>query len=118
MKTVTFAKGGTAERTVPIEEIRIPDLWHIAKAQENPDDAEKVRQVWHMAHDLLKAIRLDEATTKQYFMVYRSAVDEDGHDVDSFFAICETEDKAQAKIDDLTKDFGPMGFAYRPVVLE
>ena len=52
------------------------------------------------------------------FMVYRQTTDEDGHSVDSFFAICATEDRAQAKIDDLTADFGPMGFAYRPVVLE
>ena len=30
MKTVTLAKGGTAERVVKVEEIQIPDLWHLA----------------------------------------------------------------------------------------
>lgn len=57
-------------------------------------------------------------TGETLYMVYRETTDEDGHSVDSFFAICATEDRAQAKIDDLTKDFGPMGFAYRPVILE
>lgn len=55
---------------------------------------------------------------KNLQMVYRPLTDEDGYVADSFFAICATEDKAQAKIDHLTEDFGSMGFAYRPVVLE
>ena len=66
----------------------------------------------------IDTVKVPEAVPEKLFMVYRQTTDEGGDSVDSFFAICATEDKAQAKIDDLTADFGPMGFAYRPVVLE
>lgn len=66
----------------------------------------------------IDTVKVPEAVPEKLFMVYRQATDEGGDSVDSFFAICANEDKAQAKIDDLTADFGPMGFAYRPVVLE
>jgi len=31
-KTVTLFKGGTKEKTLPISQVEIPDLWHIAEA--------------------------------------------------------------------------------------
>jgi hypothetical protein len=53
---ITRAKGGTAERLVPIDEITIPDLWHLAMGldKQRRDD---VLECWHLAHDLLNTLR-------------------------------------------------------------
>lgn len=51
------------------------------------------------------------------YVVYRDCEDSEGHSVESFFGVCTTQDQAQAKIDRLTEDFGPLGFAYKPVIL-
>lgn len=63
---VTLSKGGTAERTVKVKDIDIPDLWHIAmllsdqKVVNGLGEAasDKVLEVWHLAHDLKKALLL------------------------------------------------------------
>jgi len=57
---VTLCKGGTGERTVSADEIYIDDLWHIAENLDDansPVSAKKVRDTWHLAHDLLKHIQ-------------------------------------------------------------
>jgi len=54
---VIFSKGGTKERSVPVSSIQIPDLWHLALAQDDPRSKDAILQVWHMAHDLLRHIR-------------------------------------------------------------
>lgn len=57
MKTVTMHKGGTKEYKAHVGLITIPDLWHIANNQDDPKDKEKILEVWHLAHDLLRHIR-------------------------------------------------------------
>ena len=83
MKTVTLAKGGTAERVVKVEEIQIPDLWHLAMFIQDHEDeiyervghnhlvldnllagkpagrpkwSEAILETWHLAHDLRRTI--------------------------------------------------------------
>lgn len=49
-----------AQRTVPLEEVVIPDLWHIYTWLENAgnkEEAAKVLETWHLAHDLLRNIK-------------------------------------------------------------
>lgn len=50
-KQVTLSKGGTAEKTVDVAKLQIPDLWHIAHRLDE-EDKEKVLECWHLAHDL------------------------------------------------------------------
>lgn len=73
MDTIIRAPRGQARRVVKVSDIEIPDLWHIsgyldneAKACEARDPrqaevlrkaADDVREVWHLAHDLLENIR-------------------------------------------------------------
>ena len=39
-----------------IDEINIPDLWHIAMAQENKQDQEAILACWHLCHNLRNAL--------------------------------------------------------------
>lgn len=50
-KIVTLAKGGMAEKDMPVSKVKIPDLWHIAHRLDE-EDKEKVLACWHLAHDL------------------------------------------------------------------
>ena len=56
--TVTLAKGGTEERTVPISEVVIPDIWHTAMElrETRPKAADAILEVWHIAHSLRRHI--------------------------------------------------------------
>ena len=61
---ITLAKGGTAERQVPISKIHIPDLWHIASGirtgafvTSRADNADRILEVWNLAHDLRRHIQ-------------------------------------------------------------
>ena len=72
MTTITLNKGGTAARTVEAESLIIPDLWHIASWLDTEADrdrdrpasaiaelhvqADKIRAVWNIAHDLKRHI--------------------------------------------------------------
>lgn len=63
-KMVTLCRGGLEEKTLSIEEIEIPDLWHIAMAMKKGKiwlgmerDAEWVLKTWHFAHDLKRHIQ-------------------------------------------------------------
>lgn len=56
---ITLAKGGEEEMTVPLSQLIVPDLWHIAQALNSDgrvsDGAACARDIltcWHMAHDL------------------------------------------------------------------
>ena len=63
---VTLNKGGTKERTVRIDEIQIPDMWHLAMALKDfPTDnmivdpiacSELVLECWAMAKGLKRHI--------------------------------------------------------------
>ena len=59
--TITRAKGGTEEREVPVDEIEIPDLWHISlyldERTGTGNPGPMVRECWHLCHDLLRHIR-------------------------------------------------------------
>lgn len=56
---VTRSVGGTNERTVPISQITIPNLWHIAecirktgRVADGPACAQLISECWYIAHDL------------------------------------------------------------------
>ena len=40
-----------------IDEISIPDLWHIAMAQENKQNKEIILECWHLCHNLKNALQ-------------------------------------------------------------
>ena len=61
IRTVTRAKGGTAERKVDISKIQVPDLWHIAQRMKEKkgyeaEAADMVLECWHLTHDLYKHV--------------------------------------------------------------
>ena len=59
MKTIIRSKDGKDERTVSLDEIAIPDLWHLAialQAEGRSRESADVLEVWHLAHDLLRHI--------------------------------------------------------------
>jgi len=56
---ITMSKGGMKEQIVPIKDIVIPDLWHIAmaiertgKVADGPGCADLILECWHIAHFL------------------------------------------------------------------
>jgi len=54
MKIILNA-GGTEQQTVSSNDIKIPDLWHIAEKLPVAE-RDKVLSVWYLAHDLLGSI--------------------------------------------------------------
>jgi hypothetical protein len=59
-KTILRSKGGTAERTVPLNEVKVPDCWHLAMGLRKAGDEEgagMVLETWHLAHDLLQDLK-------------------------------------------------------------
>lgn len=63
-EVVVMAERGKRERSVPLNEIVVPDLWHVAMRQgtkrdkrSSKMDQEMILEVWHLAHDLLKHLR-------------------------------------------------------------
>lgn len=66
---ITRSKGGTAERKVKLEDIKVPDLWQLYKwlrlgpefrtkyKRSHAKDAEDVVECWMLAHDLLEHLR-------------------------------------------------------------
>lgn len=66
-KMITLSKGGTKERNVPINQVEIPDLWHIAQVIKTSKDfrsgeetADLILKCWYLAHDLRKHIQESE----------------------------------------------------------
>jgi len=51
IQMVTLSKGGKKEKTLPVTQITVPDLWHIAQRLDE-EDKKKVLDCWHLAHDL------------------------------------------------------------------
>lgn len=56
---ITMSRGGTDEHELPVSEIKIPDLWHIASAlrcdkriDSGSKSAGMVLKCWGIAHDL------------------------------------------------------------------
>jgi len=61
---VTLSKGGSAEKTMPISQISIPDLWHIAEAirttgkvANGPGCATMILECWGLAHSFKSHIQ-------------------------------------------------------------
>ena len=53
--TVTLNKGGTGEKSVKLDTLQIPDLWHLALSLPKPQK-KAILQTWHLAHDLKDAL--------------------------------------------------------------
>jgi hypothetical protein len=57
---ITRAPGGSEERQVDVEDLVIPDLWHVQvhlKRQGEERAAQAVLECWHLAHDMLRALK-------------------------------------------------------------
>lgn len=61
---VTLAKDGELERVLPISQIPIPDLWHIAEAVRHSKEfwagkktCDLILEVWYLAHDFKRHIQ-------------------------------------------------------------
>ena len=57
---ITRAKGGELERDVDINDVQIPDLWHMAmwlKENKMVLWAEMALECWHLCHDLRRHIQ-------------------------------------------------------------
>lgn len=56
---IILAEQGSRRRVSRVSDIQVPDLWHLAMQLPKGQRAE-VLEVWHLAHDLLGALRLIE----------------------------------------------------------
>ena len=69
------AKGGKAEKSVEIQDIVVPDLWHVSQylkkaGKENEDPwcteaGAAVLKTWHLAHDLRRHIEEADAKAQE-----------------------------------------------------
>lgn len=60
MQTIKRARGGSKEREVKVEDIRIPDLWKIIHNHDVDIPAKYKKEIlecWALAHDLLWAVK-------------------------------------------------------------
>lgn len=60
VNTIIRAPRGTRRQEVPIEQVTVPDLWHLAEhleAEGKHSTAVMVLECWHLAHDLLANLR-------------------------------------------------------------
>ena len=58
MDKIVLAPKGTARQVMPLEEIQVPDMWHLAMALQDDDTyqkraSEQILECWHLCHDLL-----------------------------------------------------------------
>lgn len=56
MKSIIRAPQGTNREIVPLSQVHVPDLWHIAKRREEEgftEEAEQILECWHLCIDLL-----------------------------------------------------------------
>ena len=54
-EVITFYKGGDDEHTLTADEVKIPNMWHVAQRLQkafNGADAELVLEIWRVAHAL------------------------------------------------------------------
>lgn len=49
---VTLEGGGIIGKKMPIDQIVIPDLWHVAQRQKTDYDKNLILNCWHICHDL------------------------------------------------------------------
>ncbi len=56
---VTLSKGGTAEVTLPIDDVKIPDVWKIVMYLQIPagPEREELLECWHIAHALKRTLQ-------------------------------------------------------------
>jgi hypothetical protein len=59
MDTIIRAPHGTHRRSVPIDKITVPDLWHIAMTLQDKAAQDQVLECWYLCHDLLANIIAD-----------------------------------------------------------
>ena len=79
-KTIIRAKGGTGEHVANLEDIQVPDLWHIAQDLKKDGTmvyvlvngeftwvlaGDYVLDCWHLTHDLVRHIRDEEGERRR-----------------------------------------------------
>lgn len=60
MNSIIRAKGGSKERVVAVQDIKIPDLWKLVHNHEVDLTARQKKEIlecWHLCYDLLRAIK-------------------------------------------------------------
>ena len=75
LKTIVRAPKGEGRTEVPLEDVQVPDMWHLAMWLKSPSRAqtldqmsmehwgEMVLETWHLAHDLLLNIKGGDCVT-------------------------------------------------------
>ena len=53
---ITLAKGGTLEREIDVNQIKIPDMWDVVMRTKDPDNKKMVMECWYLAHDMKRAL--------------------------------------------------------------
>ena len=80
-KTIVRAKGGSGEHVANLEDIQVPDIWHIAQTLKDPArlkdlsrvgnrelavwSGDEVLKLWHLCHDLVRHIRDEEEAKRR-----------------------------------------------------
>ena len=57
MTQITLNRGGTAERTVDVDSLQVPDVWNASfVVDEHLSEAagERIRECWNLCHNLLR----------------------------------------------------------------
>jgi len=68
---ITRSKGGTGERKVRLDTLKIPDLWKVGTFKD--DDREKVLDCWHLAADLKRELLERDVEHAALFAVAEAA---------------------------------------------
>lgn len=53
---ITRTKGGILTHEVDVNNIQVPDMWHLAMRLEGPDRA-MLLETWYLANDMLQALQ-------------------------------------------------------------
>jgi len=67
---LTLARKGEGRREIPLSQVEVPDVWHVAQHLMGSDDpklqsaGEMVREVQRLAYDLLSQLRVDHGLDK------------------------------------------------------
>jgi hypothetical protein len=59
---IVRAPKSALRQTVPLNEVQVPNLWHLAvdlKRRGDKEGAAEVLECWHLCHDLLENLRGD-----------------------------------------------------------
>lgn len=63
---IILSERGTKQHTEELKNIHVPDIWHLIESAPNKNISDQLAEVWHLAHDLLGALRSIESGADFY----------------------------------------------------